>query len=73
MNIPQLSLTWNLFELIKALIECLRQIAAADKKNLKSDANLELSNGKSLILTDSVTGARVSISVASGVVTVSTL
>ena len=72
MNLPKLSLAWSTAELIKSLIECFRQLEAADRQNRKAGADVEISAGR-LILTDSVTGDRVAVSVASGSVTVTAI
>ena len=72
MNLPQLSLGWSTADLIKSLIECFRQLEAADRQNRKAGADVEIGPAR-LILTDSVTGDRVAVSVASGSVTITTL
>jgi hypothetical protein len=69
MNLPKLSLAWSSSELIKALIECFRQLEAADRLNRKQGADVEIGPAR-LILTDSATGERVAVSVASGAVTI---
>ena len=72
MNLPKLSLGWSTGELIKNLIECFRQLEAADRQNRKTGADIEIGPAR-LILTDSVTGDRVAVSVASGSVTVTSI
>jgi hypothetical protein len=59
MNLPKLSLSWSTADLIKALIECLRQIETADGENLKRNADIEVA-GASFILT-SAGGVRVKV------------
>lgn len=72
MNLPKLSLAWSTSELIKSLIECFRQVEAADRQNRKTGADVEIGPAK-LVLTDSITGDRVAVSVAGGSVVVTTL
>jgi hypothetical protein len=71
-NLPQLSPGWSAAELIKSLVECFRQLEAADRQNRKAGADVEIGPAR-LILTDSITGDRVAVSVAAGVVTVTTI
>lgn len=72
MNLPKLSLAWGAPELIKALIECLRQIEAADRRALKTGTDIEVA-GARLILTDTADGARYAVEIAGGTLTLTPL
>ena len=72
MNLPKLSQTWQPPELIKALIECLRQIEAADRQNRKTGADVEIGPAR-LIMTDTLTGERVAVTIAAGAIVITAL
>lgn len=71
--LPKLSRAFDIAELNRTLPDILGKLSDVLGQTRKSDADVELAGAQRLILTDTVTGDRVSISVASGVVTITTL
>lgn len=60
-------------ELLRFLTTFVEQVNGADKQNRKTVADVEVASGQRFITTDTVTGDRVQITVAAGVVTVTAL
>lgn len=68
MNLPRFSPQWLPPLVLGVLGEWQRILEADAKTNLKRGQDLEMADGR-FILTDTVTGDRVALSIANGVVT----
>ena len=72
MNLPRLSMSWSLPELVKNLIEAFRQLEASDKQNRKSNGDVEIASGQRLIMLGD-DGVKYVVSIVGGSLTVSAL
>lgn len=68
MKLPDLSKLFDLPELHKALPEWQRQIHSADKKNRKTDADVEIAGNQRLIMTGD-DGLKYTLTIVGGVIT----